>query len=218
LIAARKSAARDKKGRNRAVAPRPGARYAPPLSVSHRALLVNGSDRSFRHVIYCMILASGRLDACREFFGRTMGLSGSQFQVLYGTAHRQADRGITIRELAHFVRVAPTHVTTEVGRLMRKGLLQKKPNRDDRRSVLVSLTPKGQRLVSEVGPHLRGINDVLFQDVDRKEFVAVGNFLERFARNTEEALAVIDGHLRKARHEQARWAGSATYKDREQTS
>jgi MarR family transcriptional regulator, organic hydroperoxide resistance regulator len=170
-----------------------GARapFAPPATVSHRALLVSGDDIGFRETLYLMVLAFGRLITCREAFGRALGLTGSQFAVLFGVAYRQGRDGVSIRALAEHVQLAATHVTTEVGRLTRKGLLTKAENRRDRRGVLVTLTRHGEAAVGRVAPFLRRVNDVLFRGVTRREFAAVDRFLRDFARNGEQALAEI---------------------------
>lgn len=162
-----------------------------PHTVSHPALLANGSDEPFRETLYLMVLAFGRLQTCREAFGRAMSLTGSQFAVLIGTAYRQRTEGVSIRALADHVQLAPTHVTTEVGRLIRKGLLTKRINARDRRGVLVKLSRRGEAALLRVAPFLRGINDLLFADVSRADFAAVSRFLRLFARNTERAVAEI---------------------------
>ena len=171
----------------------PGRRstFAPPLTVSHPAMLASGSDVSFRETLYSMVLAFNRLIACREAFGRALALTGSQFAVLVGTAYRQGHDGVSIRALAEHVQLAPTHVTTEVGRLVRKGLLDKQVNRRDRRGVLVTLSPKGEVAVRKISPFLRRVNDLLFQDIGRQELAALARFLQVFLRNGEEALAEI---------------------------
>lgn len=176
---------------------------APPLSISQRALLRDGSDEAFREMIYLMVLSLGRLQVCREAFGRRIGLTGSQFAVLIGTSHRQGGEGVTIRDLARHVQLADTHVTTEVRRLMRRGLLSKQPNPDDGRSVRVSLTPRGRRALEDLAPYLRGVNDILFRQISRSEFEALLAFFRKFAANTEAALASI-GALSSGR----RFAGS----------
>jgi DNA-binding MarR family transcriptional regulator len=167
------------------------APFAPPRTVSHRAMLAAGSDVAFRETLYAMVLAFGRLIACREAFGRALGLTGSQFAVLLGTAYRQGHEGVSISALAEHVQLASTHVTTEVGRLMRKGLLVKRVNRRDRRGVLVTLTPAGEAAVGAISPFLRRINDLLFQNIRRQELAAVSRFLRAFLRNGEAALAEI---------------------------
>ena len=53
-------------------------------------------------------------------------------------------------------------MTTEVGRLIRKGLLRKRANKKDRRGVLVQLSPKSEAALVGLTPLVRRINDVLF--------------------------------------------------------
>jgi DNA-binding MarR family transcriptional regulator len=165
--------------------------FAPPPTVSHPALLAAGSDVAFRETLYLMVLAFGRLIACREAFGRALGLTGSQFAVLFGVAYRQGREGVSIRRLAEHVQLASTHVTTEVGRLVRKGLVVKTANQRDRRGVLVKLSQRGEAAVLRVAPFLRRVNDCLFENVSRRDVGALDRFLRAFARNGEDALAEI---------------------------
>jgi DNA-binding MarR family transcriptional regulator len=120
-----------------------------------------------------------------------MGLTGSQFAVMIGAAYRQKRDGVSIRALAEYVQLAPPHVTTEVGRLIRKGLLTKRANRRDRRGVLVKLSRRGEAAILRVAPFVRDVNDLLFDDITRSDFNTLGRFLRAFARNTERALAEI---------------------------
>jgi|SoimicmetaTmtLMA_FD_contig_51_966331_length_1262_multi_2_in_0_out_0_2 DNA-binding MarR family transcriptional regulator len=165
--------------------------FAPPLTVSHRDLLSAGEDVAFRRSLYLMVLAFSRLQTCREAFGRALGLTGSQFAVLIGTAYQQHDDGVSVRALADHIQLAATHVTTEVGRLIEKGLLTKSVNRQDRRGVLVRLSARGEAAVREVAPFVRRVNDLLFAGVSRQDFAAVSAFLSRFAVNSENALDEI---------------------------
>jgi MarR family transcriptional regulator, organic hydroperoxide resistance regulator len=173
-----------------AAAVRTGA-FVLPVTVSHPALLEQDGDAAFRQVLYLMLTAFGRLQTCRDAFGRSVGLTGSQFAVLIGTAHTQGGTGVSIGQLADHVQLAATHVTTEVGRLVRRGLLQKRLNPSDRRSVLVRLSARGEQRLLELSPFVRSVNDLLFDGIDRAQFLQVGTFLTRFVRNTEAAVAEI---------------------------
>ena len=159
--------------------------------MSHAALLVAGDDVAFRETLYLMVLAFGRLIACREAFGRALGLTGSQFAVLFGVAYRQGRNGVSIGALAQHVQLASTHVTTEVGRLVAKGLLVKTTNQRDRRGVLVKLSQRGETAVRQVAPFLRRVNDLLFAGVGRRDLASLDRFLRLFARNGEDAFAEI---------------------------
>jgi len=181
-------------------APRRAKTFAPPATVTLPAMLsADGSDVTFRETLYLMIHAFDRLTSYREAFGRHLGLTASQFLVLIGTAYRQGRDGVSIRGLADHTQLAATHVTTEVGRLIDKGLLVKQANPNDRRGVLVRLTPQGEAAVRDVNPLLRRVNDCLFANISRADFAVVARFLAAFALNTETASAEI----RRAERERA---------------
>ena len=148
---------------------RRGKAFEPPATITLPAMLSSGRDVAFRETLYLMVFAFDRLTSYREAFGRHLSLTASQFIVLIGTAYRQGRDGVSIRALADHTQLAATHVTTEVGRLIDKGLLTKQANPHDRRGVLVRLTPHGEAAVREVNPLLRRVNDRLFRNVSRED-------------------------------------------------
>lgn len=171
----------------------PGAKgkFTAPPTTSRVDFLKNGSDDWLRDAIYRLVQALGRLVACREAFGKELGLTGSQFTVLMGVAYRQGVNGITIASLSSYIGLASTHVTTEVGRLIRKGLLIKRPNKEDGRSVLISLSRNGEEAVNQVSPMVRRVNDFLFRGIDREQLATVNAFAATLLTNSEYALAEI---------------------------
>ena len=197
MATAKKKAGSD---RSRGAAPRRGRTFLPPATVTLPPMLKPGGDVAFRETLYLMVLAFGRLYTCREAFGRALGLTAPQFIVLIGTAYQQGSEGVSIRTLADHTQLAATHVTTEVGRLIGKGLLTKKASTRDRRSVLVRLSPRGEDAIRAVNPLLRRINDLLFANVSRGDFGVVSRFLEKFALNSEYALAEIRRSDRERSH------------------
>jgi DNA-binding MarR family transcriptional regulator len=170
---------------------RPRRAFAPPATIALPQMLVSGTDLSFRETLYLMFQAFGQLISFREGFGKHLSLTASQFIVLIGTAYRQGGEGVSIRGLSDHTQLAATHVTTEVGRLIAKGLLTKSANERDRRGVLVRLTPKGEAAVLAINPLLRRVNDRLFQGVSREDFATVARFLATFTLNSEYALAEL---------------------------
>lgn len=159
--------------------------FRPPLTISRGDFLRSGRDDHFRETIYILVRGLERLIACREAFGRHLGLTASQFTVLVGTAYRQGDQGVTIRDLAAHISLAQTHVTTEVGRLIRRGLLVKRPNAADGRSVLVSLTSEGETAVEAVSPLVREVNDILFEGISAQDMEAARGFMLKLLANSE---------------------------------
>jgi DNA-binding MarR family transcriptional regulator len=89
-------------------------------------------------------------------------------------------------------------VTTEVGKLIGKGLLTKSVNVRDRRGVLVRLTPAGEKAICEVTPLVRRVNDVLFQHVTAKDLTTIAEFLTALSLNCDYAAVEV----RRFEHEQ----------------
>ena len=165
--------------------------YRPPVTIGRQDFLVGGSDASFRNAIYTLVQCVSRLLACRDAFGRELDLTPSQFAVLMGVAHVQGEDGVTIRELAEHVALAPTHVTTEVGRLERAGFLTKRQSSTDRRSVRVSLLPHAEAEIARVAPFVRLVNDTLFRGIDARSFDIAHRVARQLILNSEMALAEI---------------------------
>jgi DNA-binding MarR family transcriptional regulator len=170
---------------------RRGKDFVPPATITLPAMLASGSDLAFRETIYSMFSAFGRLQTFREAFGQAMSLTSPQFIVLIGTAYREGSEGVSIRTLSDHTLMAATHVTTEVGRLIEKGLLIKSANPHDGRSVLIRLSPAGEAAIRAINPLLRRVNDLLFQDISREDFAVVAKFLRTFTLNSEYAMAAV---------------------------
>jgi len=60
-----------------------------------------------------------------------------------------------MRRISDLLHVKPAAVTGTVDRLVRSGLVVRELHPSDRRSILVCLTPTGQRLVQEIFVVLR---------------------------------------------------------------
>ncbi|MEJ0049868.1 MAG: MarR family transcriptional regulator [Methylovirgula sp.] len=178
--------------------------FVPPVTISNETFWVDGRDDWLRETLYLMVLCLNQLHTFREAFGRAMDLTSPQFAVLMGTAYTQGVEGVSIGTLATHVHLAPTHVTTEVGRLIRLGLLQKRPNNEDRRSVLVRLSPQGEKAIRAVVPLVRSVNDQLFDSVTRDELQSILQFFRRFATNSEIALTRINSTKRPAKRRSAK--------------
>jgi DNA-binding MarR family transcriptional regulator len=171
--------------------------FTPPLTISHRQILTKGRDDEFRQTIYLIVQVLSRLEVCRAAFGRALGLTGSQFAVLIGVAYQQGETGVKINSLSKYVQLASTHVTTEVGVLSRRGLLIKHVGVEDRRSVLVKLSPEGEAAVERVAPFLRRVNDQLFNEISREQITRLREIFTTLSFNSEFALAEVRRYERE---------------------
>lgn len=89
-----------------------------------------------------------------------------------------AERVATLR--AHFGR--------EVGIT---GPLAKCANPADGRSNLLSLTPRGRRLLDRLIPEVRAVNDLFFEGLDRKGYACARRLIARLLADSAQALQRI---------------------------
>jgi DNA-binding MarR family transcriptional regulator len=165
--------------------------FRPALSISHESMLIEGSDEFFRHVLFLSRMFADRLTIFRDVVAKQIGLSGNQYVILLAIAHSQGNGGVTVRDVSHYALMASTHVTTQVGALIRKGLVRKSPNQKDGRSVLLTLTPKGVKAMDQIAPMRREFNDAFFVNVSRTSLIAASKFLEQVTSNSENALGLL---------------------------
>ena len=170
---------------------RAGERYHPPLTVSHRALLVDGGDIEFRRLIHQLLLVEERLRHARAYLGRQAGLTGPQYSLLMAVAYLQGATGITVRSLARDLRVTSAFITNESRRLLEHGLLAKRANPHDSRSTLITVTPAGRRAIERLVPRVREVNDLFFGHLGRPAFLQAKRFLEQLMDGSHQALALI---------------------------
>jgi DNA-binding MarR family transcriptional regulator len=159
----------------------------PPLTISLDAFVKNGSDRAYRQLIFELMGLQNQMQRHGDQFARYIGTNYAQFQVIMimvGTPD------LTVSQIARLINVTSQFVTIEVGKLIRKGIVEKRPNERDRRSSFLNLTPKGKNLVRELAPVLRRANDLHFRSLT-----------EERARTLTEMLHAIIEDGRRVIHE-----------------
>jgi hypothetical protein len=80
----------------------------------------------------------------------------------------------------------------EIGKLIGKGIVLKRPNEADRRGVLLSLTAKGQTLLRELGPVRRKINDMTFRSLTEERAKALQEILDGLMIDARDAVHELD--------------------------
>jgi DNA-binding MarR family transcriptional regulator len=151
------------------------------LTVSLPQFLVNGTDLDFREFVADLFAAVGGMHSLRRALASSVGLSAAEFSIVLATWHLQKKGTVGISAIAKHLHVAAAHVTAEVGRLVTKGLLTKKPHPRDTRAVLVVLTDHGKKILLRLAPLLRGINDRLFSGNTPADVAVLSKFLKHLA-------------------------------------
>src|SRR5215470_11489917 len=138
----------------------PAASYHLPATVSLRQLLHQGSDRQFRSLVQDLLIVARRLETARDYFGGQIGVTGPQYHLLMTVAHLQGATGVSVGSVAHAMNVSSAFVTSETGKLSAMGLVGKRPNPQDGRGALLSLTQVARSKMECLIPAIRAINDL----------------------------------------------------------
>ena len=102
-------------------------------------------------------LAMRRFMAGAEAISRKAGVTQQHYQALLAIKAWTAE-AMTIGDLADQLLLSHHGAVQLVNRMERAGLAQRSPSPNDRRSVLVSLTPTGEELVQRLASlHLREV-------------------------------------------------------------
>jgi DNA-binding MarR family transcriptional regulator len=162
------------------MAPRPAPAPEPHLRTASRPeLLPDGTDVAFRKMIHALLSFANHTETVRDGFGALIGITGVQYEVLMSVQRLQGTAGISVGDVAAWMRRSGAFITIEAGKLVRDGLLEKAADPKDRRRVLLRLTRLGQARLATLAPDQARVNDVLFETLSAKDFAAFSRILEQ---------------------------------------
>jgi len=157
-------------------------------------LLVAGSDAAFRRFLHNFLAFAGRVETIRNTFGKLVGLSGLRYSMLISIYHLQEARGVAVGAVAEHLHLGLATLTVETAKLVERGFVTKENDPDDRRRVLLRLTPQGERLLEGLAPIQCQINDELFLALDKADFTRLSEYFERLVVCGDNAVAKLRGH------------------------
>src|SRR5215208_1796729 len=161
----------------------------PPLSVSLKSFVKGQSDREFRRLIYSLVGLAHLMARNREHFGAYIGVTDPQYVIMTFIAESPQ---ATVGQLADQMNVSSQFVTIEVGKLIQKNIVEKRPNHADRRSSLLHLTSKGDRLLRELGPLRRRINDLMFRSLTQDRATVLQEIVDTLLLDGKSALHELE--------------------------
>ncbi len=161
----------------------------PPLTTSLATFIKDGSDREFRRLIYSFVSLTGFMEANRDYFAAFIGVSSPQL-LMMGVIAETPDPSVSA--IADRLGVSTQFVTTEIGKLIAKNLVSKRPNEVDRRGVLLSLSAKGKALLRELGSVRRKINDMTFGSLTEARAGMLQEILDGLIRDARSAVHELD--------------------------
>jgi DNA-binding MarR family transcriptional regulator len=166
--------------------------YHPPATVSLPALLHKQSDQQFRRLVQDLLTVSRRLERARDYFGRCIHMTGPQYNLLMTVAQLQETTGVSVGSVAQAMQVSSAFVTSESGKLSDVGLIRKRPNPEDGRGALLSLTPAGRVKIDRLIGEIRTVNDLFFGLLGAQAFAGLCAGAGTLVRGSNEAMRHIE--------------------------
>jgi len=180
-------------------AKRPGSGTDNSATVSRDALLVDGSDAAFRVLLHDLLAFANRLETIRGRFGEHLGLSGPAYTILIAVDRLEGEDGVGVSAVAAHLGLSGAFVTSEVGKLVRAGLLSKETNPEDLRRVLLRTTGCARERLGAMAAAQREINDTIFSSLDQESFDQLRRLPHHLRSDADRALPLTDFLLRARR-------------------
>lgn len=182
------------------------AKIKYPPTVSRNALLLGGSDRKFRDFLHALLTFGHQVREVLGTFAEVMGVSSPQYELLINIRYLDDGAGVNITRLAAALHCSGAFVTTEVGKLVAAGLVEKRRDSRDRRCVVLRLTTRCRARFETLAALQRPVNDALFECLEAADLArlvelspalmecgdrgrALARFLAQQSRRTQSASA-----------------------------
>lgn len=109
--------------------------------------------------------------------------NGSQGVILYSLWN---NKELTIKEIGKITGLAKTSLTSMLDRMEEKGLIRRKDNSEDKRSIKIMLTDKAKELEKDYNDISNKMSNIFYKTFSDKEINEIENYLERIISNLEE--------------------------------
>ncbi|MEW6122220.1 MAG: MarR family winged helix-turn-helix transcriptional regulator [Pseudomonadota bacterium] len=162
------------------------------MTASRAALLVDGSDHEFRDLVHDMLAFASAIQEVRNRLGQLIGLSGTQYTVLTAIARlSESESELGVNQLAEHLHLSGAFVTIEVNKLVTAGLVTKAVNPEDRRRVVLRVTPEAVRRLNVMTRVQCPANDMLFEPLTARDFQQLRAITAKLAGTGDRTLRLI---------------------------
>ena len=96
------------------------------------------------------------------------------------------NKELTIKEIVKITGLAKTSLTSMLDRMEEKGLIRRKDNSEDKRSIKIMLTDKAKELEKDYNDISNKMSNIFYKNFSDKEINKIENYLERIISNLEE--------------------------------
>jgi len=151
-------------------------------------------DASAIGVVSRTLILAGRLERCADRALAVHGLTLWQLDVLGAIARSGPPYALHPKQLSRSVYLSSGAMTNRIDRLEQAGLVERKADPEDRRAVLVALTPKGLALTQQAIAARFEEADANIAVLSSKERKVLANLLRKLnlANAEREALAAAE--------------------------
>jgi len=125
---------------------------------------------------------SDSINICEDELFKKFNMMVQEYQVF--RAMKYIEGAVTPTKITRFLDKNPNYVTFLVDRLEKKGLVERKRDLDDRRSLRLVITPKGETLYQQVSVPAEELPQKLLTILSKEELPDFINKLERIRENT----------------------------------
>src|SRR3984893_8410288 len=142
-------------------------------------------DKNSRDPVHCWLVLGKAFRAAAKYLYAGLeetGIDDTDFRILEALLNKGP---LPVNSIGPKVYLTPGSISTAVDRLVERGLVSRVESLEDRRVRVVSLTPKGKRLIVPVfRKHAAEIKKV-FADASPKELRALATVLKKIGKRAE---------------------------------
>jgi DNA-binding MarR family transcriptional regulator len=120
----------------------------------------------------------------------SIGLTGIEYTFLIAIRHLGDEGNVSVKLLADHLHLSSPFATTMVGKLIKRKLVIKEADPDDKRRVQLRVTPLGHQLLAKLATTQRRVNDVQFGCLSKSDFEFLLDVLDRLILSGDQAIAL----------------------------
>ena len=161
---------------------------SPPHRAKKAASISEDDQGLVRRFAWEIDAINVHLEEVRQFWARTLGISGPQWMILTALADLDEENGVAVNAVAKMLHVDPSFVTTQSKLLEKRGLLRRRPSTTDARVVEMSLSDKTRKHFANLLEQQKSLHAFIFEEFDNRKLQAL-----------VDGLAALKARLEKAR-------------------
>ncbi len=112
---------------------------------------------------------SVHLEELRQFWARTLGVSGPQWMIIMALADLDKGEGVPVNAVSKLLHVDSSFVTTQSKLLEKKGFVRRKASTADARIVNMSLTDRTYKHLASLASQQEALNEFIFSEFSASE-------------------------------------------------